>query len=303
MKESKMSVCTNHRIKYLYATKGIACLGVFVHHLFISFLPATYSGLKSDSKIEFDYLLGSSPLGLFTNGNFWVCLFLLISAFILSKNVFDSKGNGKKHCLSIAKRYPRLMLPVLCVNILGLLVSYVLFSCGLNVDKVFNMSFLNLIKISLFDIWFTENVHLMGYWMMSILFYGSLVAIILSAIANHIKKPIFVRLFLISSLCILMLLSTYYFATILGISLAYEANRIKVLQNINRPIKYISVFVLALLFILFAGYPSSGLIYSGAYSWANYLPVLIRNAPQMFHIVAAYILIFVLAHCQMKLQQ
>ncbi len=77
---------TLKRIKWLDGIKGIAAIGVFTHHFLLDFLQSTYSGSRVSAHIsaELEYGFAQSPLSVLVNGNFWVCMFCLISGIILS---------------------------------------------------------------------------------------------------------------------------------------------------------------------------------------------------------------------------
>ena len=279
------------KIGYINTLKGLACLGVFLHHLFLIFLPATYSGQKLDMVIPGDYLFGCSPLGVLFNGNFYVCLFILISSFLLSGSIFLS--TGKKFFVALIKRYPRLMLPVLAVNIISQITFYFLNILSINVDNLFNSNFLNIIKLSLFDIWVTDSISVAGYWMMHLLFIGSYISIIVSLFVLKFKKDSYRRIFIFSLFPILIFFSTYFAATIFGVWIAFEMHCTKTIYNLKTKIRQskasllIFTFFTSIIVIYLGGYPSAGIEYNNVYAIANYLPLIIRNSPQLFHIAGA----------------
>lgn len=279
------------RLQYIDAIKGIACLGVFIHHLIIYLLPATYTGLKEDSVISGDYLLGSTPLGFIINGNFWVCTFLIISSFLLANGIFTHNEDKRYIAKALIKRYPRLMLPVFAVNILCMILYFITSFFGFNINNPLEMSFFKMLKATVIDMWVTEDIVVMGYWMMHILFIGSFISIILSVIVKECKKYFFIILLL--SIPFLVNFSTYYIATVLGVLLASVNYRGDIEKLSNNKIVKISLPVIAIIAIIFAGYPSSGLVFQNIYGLSNYLPDIIKNSPQLFHIIAAFLFIVI----------
>ncbi len=85
------------RIVWLDGVKGLACVGVFLHHFTLAFVPAVYFGDSNIAKTgnALDVKLAQSPFGFFLNGNYMVALFCLISALVLSLKVMDMKDKGE----------------------------------------------------------------------------------------------------------------------------------------------------------------------------------------------------------------
>ena len=105
------------RIDWIDGLRGIACLGVFVYHFLRYTFPATYDGNAENIKVfNSEVVCSNNPLAFIVNGNFYVCLFFLISAFVLSLQVID-KQNKKDIAVMLFKRYPRLALPVTIIGI------------------------------------------------------------------------------------------------------------------------------------------------------------------------------------------
>jgi len=102
----------------LEAVRGIAALVVVMNHSLNGFLPR-YSGL--DFAHTEDRLQGS-VFFLFINGSSAVCLFFVLSAYILTRR-YCLSGDIRILLKGAVKRWPRLMGPVLAT----VLVSYALF--------------------------------------------------------------------------------------------------------------------------------------------------------------------------------
>ena len=64
------------REKWIDSLKGIACVIVFLNHFWLTFA-YTCIGLNKIVTIR--------PFNILVNGNYAVCLFLIISAYVISK--------------------------------------------------------------------------------------------------------------------------------------------------------------------------------------------------------------------------
>lgn len=233
------------RITFLDGLKGFACLGVFTHHFFLSFFPASYFGAEAAvmTASGFDEKLSAEPYSFFVNGNFWVCLFLVISAFLISNKIFllrssydASSGNGTSSgshgqnergsvfdALSAAllKRYLRLMIPAVLIGIFSYFLTELLAFSGLNyLGKVNTLSFLSFLYHALIHMWLFVDSSVQGpFWMLHYLLFGSYLAI-LTALASPPKKKwvLLLHLFLTA---VLGILNRYYAGIILGVMICY----------------------------------------------------------------------------------
>ena len=87
VREDKMNndeIKLSTRIAWLDSLKGIACLCVFIHHFLLAFYPEVHFGHAVSSMLKVKNL-AESPFMFWANGNFCVCLFLLISGFLVSR--------------------------------------------------------------------------------------------------------------------------------------------------------------------------------------------------------------------------
>ena len=98
----------------LSGLRGFAAFMVVIHHYLIAFYPSLYNGnletIKTNSGIEPQ--IATSPLNVIYNGNFFVCIFFVLSGYVLSYKFFKYKDD-KAITSSAVRRYIRLMLPVL----------------------------------------------------------------------------------------------------------------------------------------------------------------------------------------------
>lgn len=104
----------------LEAVRGIAAVLVLVHHLLLGFFPRSHGLLFPDEP----YALFGTPLFAFINGSAAVVLFFVLSGFVLTVRA-QASHSVRPLILSAMRRWPRLLVPVLCVNLVsGLLAGW-----------------------------------------------------------------------------------------------------------------------------------------------------------------------------------
>ena len=74
------------KIQYLEGIRGVAALMVFFHHFLLAFFPSfNFAGDPATSHLgTFELNYWRTPLSVFTNGEFMVSLFFVLSGFVLS---------------------------------------------------------------------------------------------------------------------------------------------------------------------------------------------------------------------------
>jgi peptidoglycan/LPS O-acetylase OafA/YrhL len=103
-----------NKILYLEGLRGAAALSVVVHHFLLAFFPAFHSGVAAESHFannRVEAFIAESPLSILYSGNFAVCIFFVLSGYVLSHRYFET---GKLFAVNsmLIKRYPRLIIPV-----------------------------------------------------------------------------------------------------------------------------------------------------------------------------------------------
>lgn len=106
------------KLDYIDGLKVLACLMIFNFH----FINAFYCGIYSLNPADFhvpgvEYLLGSTPLNLIMGGKFGVRIFMTISGFFVGYRFFTT-GDASSLGGGVIKKYFRLVLPIVVVNIL-----------------------------------------------------------------------------------------------------------------------------------------------------------------------------------------
>lgn len=104
------------RMHYLDGLRGYAALIVVLHHAFLVYVPALYTGQQADSRFGWDVWLSGQPiLLLFFAGNFAVCLFFVLSGFVLA-HVYSRTDASPLEL--VVRRYVRLCTPILASTLI-----------------------------------------------------------------------------------------------------------------------------------------------------------------------------------------
>lgn len=265
-----------NKIKYLDGLRGLAALMVVVHHLVIAFYPATFSADNSqthfqDGKLEIWYC--HSPFSVFTNGNFAVYIFFVLSGFVLSQKYF--RTNDSSLLISSAvKRYFRLFIPVFfTVTIAFIFLKLNLFynvpashisksEWWLGIFWQFNPDINDWIYNSFIEVFYYGNSkYNTVYWTMSIELFGSMMVFALLALTHNLRNrwiiyPLFLFLFIKTE-------SFFYASFVVGIFLSnYYPQLIEFgKKKWSIPVKIILLAVGILFGGFFSGQDITGTIY------------------------------------------
>lgn len=285
------------RIVWLDGVNGLGCVGVFLHHFTLAFVPAVYFGDSNIAKIgnALDVKLAQSPFVFFLNGNYMVALFCLISALVLSLKVMDMKDKGELGSILI-KRYPRLMLPIApVIFVVYFMLKYQCFS-NLEVSSVTQSPWLGwyyvekvdfgrCIESLLYTTWFsTDSTFSNAFWMLGYLFLGSVLAIVLSTFAWKINRK---ALGIVYCACVALYVreNTLSLAFVMGVLLAYCYREWKGMFG------HAKIGTICLLLgIVLGGYPS-GVVPTNLYRYLNCLPPQILPY-QFWHIMGAFFTVY-----------
>jgi peptidoglycan/LPS O-acetylase OafA/YrhL len=109
------------RRAYLDGLRGVAALIVLFSHLTISLLPAIVTFSPNEVHSRYDIAIGNSPLALFWAGNFAVCLFFVLSGFVLSDFCAHSRLSFPA---TVVRRYLRLAVPILATSTFAWLLMF-----------------------------------------------------------------------------------------------------------------------------------------------------------------------------------
>lgn len=282
------------KVRYLDGLRGCAAFVVVLHHFAAAFYPASYLGLDLPQHSFLERWLLTSPLGILMAGNFSVCIFFILSGFVLTRSFF---GTGDERTLtSLAfRRYFRLLPPVLFSELVAwALLSANLFpvqeaaaltgsSRWLSQCWAFEPSLAGVLKESFYGVFF---LHQSGYnnvlWTMTWEFLGSFLVFAVAALFGKSRsRPV------VYAVLVLLLWRSYYLAFLLGVILSDIAcNRPAWFVRLGRaPVT--AVLVAAGLYL--GAFPPFMDIDSPWYNWLKF-GFIWDIAPTLYHIVGALFL-------------
>lgn len=287
-----------HKLKYLDGLRGVAAITVVLNHFIAAFFPALYFIDNQTQYSRFDNLIAKTPLNLIYNGHFSVCVFFVLSGYVLSYKYFGLGQSKKNLVTSALKRYFRLTIPIL----FSLLLSYFL----LKIDWLYNKQVSEMTGSQnwLGTFWnFTPSINevlsqgiykvifkgINGYnpvlWTMKYEFFGSLLVFLFLFLFGSLKKKSLLYITLA-----IILWDSYYLAFFLGMILCDYRDvfkRSKLMSN-----KFYIIIISILAFYL-ASYPAPKYINSQLYHHLNF-NFLREYSAQFYHIIAAFLLILVI---------
>lgn len=292
------------KTKYLYfeGLRGILALIVVIHHFILLFYPKLYIGSfdLSDYKTHpysLNLLIANTPLNIFMNGGFAVCMFFTLSGFVLSLNYLNKK-EIKVLQESIAKRYIRLVIPILATCLL----IYILHAAGIfkNVhyprtpenftfgkDLFLNdLSFFETLKMSLFNVPINgDNTYLPILWTMEVEFLGALLLFSFLFFIHHLQHKLIFYLLLFTAL--LLMNKNYILLFFIGSLVAQNEEILK--KAVKNKLLKLILLLLALFFCGIPNIPNNAkeyTMYGFTTCFSNYIYL-------KFHIVSCF-LFFVL---------
>lgn len=265
------------RIEWADGLKGGACFLIFIHHFLVAFFPASYFGNMTvvHGSLEWDLKLSQEWWGVIVNGNFWVCVFCLLSGLVQSYSIF-AKNDYESLSRSMIKRYFRLALPIFVFSFFVYFLLY--FNCfshlqanemaqspwfgGLYTAPV---SFRSIFTDSLIRVWLTENTTFStAFWMLHHVFLGSFLTYCISIIAmRKEKRVLIVYLGLFVGFWVTQ---SYMLCFVLGAFMAYVICYCEILNFKNQYLREFMGMVV-LIFGLFLGGAPSGTVPTNYYRW------------------------------------
>lgn len=261
------------KISYLDGLRGLAAFVVVIHHFLLAFYPATYNADMGEihTRNAYEVIMAKSPLNLLINGNFAVCIFFILSGYVLTQKYFKTK-DIEVIVSSACRRYFRLFIPVAAsIFIVFMLMKLHLFfnidaseisksSWWLGTFWNFQTSIKDMIHSAVIGTFFNhDNKYNTALWTMSYELYGSFLVFAISGVIGKLKWRYFGYLILCA-----LFVKTYYLAFILGLILADLKNsHDDYLTIINNNIINVSLLILGL---FLGSYPTGvnvdGTIYS-----------------------------------------
>ena len=308
-----MTTQNSKRITWIDGLKGIACLLIFTHHFSLEYFNGAYFGGMMESKLPFqlDIRLSYEPYGILTNGNFWVCVFVTLAAFLTAASVLRTIGGvtapnhsagpqqknwQEKLSGMIVKRYVRLVVPC---GIAGILY-WVLRQCLVPLVESYHglenlLTFEQMLWHTFVKMWIVPDQEALGpYWMLYIIFLGTFIAIILALATRYTRRWVLPFFFLTASL-LLWAKDEYYLCVVAGVLLAWVMDS-GVLADSRRVRRLALIPLIAGLYL--GGYPS----YAQPVFFYRYLGRLCSHifagkGIATYHVLAAALLILGIIMC------
>lgn len=234
--------------KYLYleGLRGVLALIVVIHHFILLFYPDVFYGTNvlsdyhNNSK-SLNLLIANTPLNIFMNGTWAVCMFMLLSGFVLCLRYYET-NDASIIRTSFFKRYFRLAIPVLG----AVLIIYFLFrlnvfqsifypraQAGFDFGKDLftkDISFLSALQMGLVDVPLNgNNTYLPVFWTIDIEFVGVLLLFAFLLISHNTKYR--VHLFVLFILFLFYISKTYYILIMVGSLIALLKDKIELMGH------------------------------------------------------------------------
>jgi peptidoglycan/LPS O-acetylase OafA/YrhL len=281
------------KVAYLDGIRGVAAFLVFFHHFLLAFFPAFYSfDIHASNLNGWDVRYGQSIFSVLSNGHFFVCIFFVLSGFVLSRKYFQSNDllvvSSGAH-----RRFLRLYIPVAST----IIISYLMLVAGLfHNGPVSTMRHSEwwfapqwVIPQPLFQLWVClkytalflgDSTFDTSLWTMSIEFFGSMFVFGFLAFTHNTHRK----------LLILVLILFYFKFTeqpnmanfVFGISLNYLE---QLAPRLSKHLLSIAVLVLITGGLFLGSYPSSN--YHGGTVFEKFSPFLLRYT-RWYHSIGAF---------------
>lgn len=284
------------RVAYIDGLRGVASVIVMMHHFACALYPSIIFGTRALPHSGIEKLIATTPLNLFFAGNFAVCIFFVISGYVLSRKFFA----GTLHqniVVRVVRRYTRLMVPVLGSFFLGYLlmkgnlffnarIAETTHSQGWLAQQYnFPPSFLGMLKQSFFRVFLytSGGKYNSVAWSISYEFGGSLLIFFILAIFSGTVK----RSTIYAALaCIFW--KTYFLGFVLGMMAADPTNPFA--RYTGKSLRRSHALIIFFIALFLGSYPLIP-VSDTMYAFLQ-LPLISNEESAVFyHTIAAFILI------------
>ncbi len=295
-----------HKLRYLEGIRGLAAIIVVLHHYILAFYPAFNFGDANQAHIgngKIELLFAQTPLNIIYNGGFAVCIFFILSGYVLS-NAYHQTNNPKILIQYAIKRYFRLLVPVAASIILAYTFIKIGFMHNATLGPVTKTNdwlsgafdrdggLYDVLKNMFVDVFFfKDNKYNPVLWTMTYELLGSMLIFSFLLITHPFKY----KMSLYAGLILLLFYTgnNFYAAFILGVLL--NKHIVQQQQSASKPIsipKWLSALGI-IIGIYFCSYPI-------CYNPENTMFALITwpfmASYEFFHVVGSFILMFVICH-------
>lgn len=289
------------KINYLDGLRGVAAVNVMLMHFFIILLPAIiYSDRMPSHLGNLEQIFTGTPLGLIGAGNFSVCIFFVLSGYVLTQKYFKTKDRNIIISGAI-RRYVRLFIPVFAATMLSFLlastgmfhyfIEAVMISGNNNYANywTFTPDLAEAIKQAAWGTFFAgEDTYNPVLWTMTVEFYGSMLVFAMALLFGSLRAR---WTFYLAA--IVLFLNTYYLAFIIGMWLADALNgKTSVFKTNNKII--LSILLVSGLFL--GSYPVGTVTTDSLYGFLN--NGFFQTPKYAYHILGAGMIMYVLLNSQ-----
>lgn len=223
---------TKEKLLYLDGLRGIAAFIVVISHYMQVFYPATLNGNPQQAHWKWDIWYGQSPINLFYNGQFAVCMFFVLSGYVLSVKMFDKQLDSEAFQNSLhssaIRRYIRLAVPA-AVSVV--LVYLAIITSSVHLQTIWGTTWTDMkknyyeldtnlytvIKAAVFDPFFRFNANPYNpvLWTMSYELLGSFLIFGFLALFGRMQKR-----WIVYGILTVALIQTHFVAFLWGMLLA-----------------------------------------------------------------------------------
>lgn len=189
------------RLEWIDGIKALACIFVFLNHCFNAFYPAYYfEGEQVTHLNGWDRWFGASAFNVPLLGEVYVALFCLVSAVFMCIKIMGLEDVKNKISGIIVGRYCRLMLPVFPIGVF----VYVMCRFGWFTNTAASVitgsewmaecynrpiGLFEMLSSVTIKMWFYgDDIISTAFWMLSQMFIGSMIAILLGMLYWRMKK-------------------------------------------------------------------------------------------------------------------
>ena len=288
------------KIQYLDGLRGLAAFVVVFHHFILAFYPALFLGTK-EAQTHLaggeEAFMSGSVFNILYSGNFAVCIFFVLSGFVLSYKFFQQK-DSKIIKEGAVKRYMRLAIPVA----FSVLCAFVLMTFSLfynqqasqisgsnwlgefwrfkpNFSDALNQAFIG----TFFSNVFAYNETL---WTIAFEFVGAFIVFAFLALLGKKKYRFLGYIFLIA-----FSFQTYYLAFVLGMLLSdIMAHKNSIIKRFDKNKIIRTLMLLSGLFL--GAYPSGRGVEGTIYAFME--KAYLVNSAVLYHILGAFLIMIVL---------
>ncbi|WFB61673.1 acyltransferase [Paenibacillus sp. BR1-192] len=285
------------KIVYLDGLRGLAALIVVVSHFFQVFAPSVFEGREEIEHFAFEGIAARTPFNLLFNGNFSVCLFFVLSGYVLSYRFF---GTGDRFIVysSAIRRYFRLAVPALASVFLAYLILVLDLGAYDNIRGMTlssmpdpfaaDANLLVMLKESLFHTFFTYGSQYNPVlWTMTYELFGSFMIFVFLIVCGRHR----IR-YAVYAILICLFIDSYYLGFVLGMLISDVKN-----SGRERPAFIHRSWIQLLLLcagIYLGSYPyvaPQGTVYSILQWGASNFDFFV-----FYHVIGSFLILMVLLH-------